>query len=71
MARNQGSDIFFKMASIAVPTATATMDKATTNVTIKSRAGHLGFAVLRCSLKSCFQANLNIKISYFRTGLFK
>ena len=32
---------------------------------IPTRAGHMGFAVLQCSSKSYFQANLAIKITYF------
>ena len=29
------------------------------------RAGHLGFAVRRCGSKSCYQANLTIKMRHF------
>ena len=32
------------------------------------RAGHLGFAVLRCASKSCIQGNLAIKINYLFLG---
>ena len=35
------------------------------------RAGRLEFAVLRCSSKTCFQANLTIKITLYWSGLLK
>ena len=42
-------------------------NRPTKNQTAKNegRAELLGFAVLQCSSKSCFQANLTIKVAYY------